>query len=317
MMTPGVHRVIIDCDPGCDDAVALMLAFASPNEIEILGITTSAGNANATLTQTNARMLCEFGGRPDIGVYAGCERPMVRAVQHADVHGQTGIDGFPSFEPQTAIQGQHAVDFIVATLLDQPDGAVTLACLGPLTNIAMAIIREPGITRKIREIVLMGGARSAGGNITPAATFNIYFDPHAARVVFAAGCPVVAISLDACSQVLCGPEWLGVLRGSGRPIAATIADLIAFYDAVRIRKFGFTTQGAPVNDPCVIAYLVNPDLFGGRYVNVEVEVASELTMGMTVVDFWGVTARVPNVTWVHDVDAPGVLKLLTERISLM
>ncbi len=308
------HRLIIDCDPGHDDAVALMLAFASP-EFDILGITTTTGNVSVELTQKNARMLCEFAGRSDIAVYAGSERPLRRFSHYASVHGKSGLDGFPSFEPSLPAEQKPAVDFIIDTLLADEDGAITIACLGPLTNLAAVLLKAPEVGAKIRQIVLMGGARSTGGNVTPAATFNIHFDPEAAQVVFSSGRPVVAISLDACSRVLCGRKWLDVLRGSGRRIAMTMADLIAHYDAVRARKFGFTTDGASVNDPCVIAYLLDPTLFQARHVNVEIEVQSALTLGMTVVDFWGVTDRRPNATWVYEADGDRVLDVLTSRIN--
>ncbi|MEO8751265.1 MAG: nucleoside hydrolase [Casimicrobiaceae bacterium] len=309
------HRVIIDCDPGHDDAVALMLAFGSPNEIEILGITTAAGNVPAKSTQKNALMLCEFAGRAHIPVYAGCDRPLLRPAQHAEVHGQTGIDGFAGFEPATSAPARHAVDYIVDTLMAAPDAGITMACIAPMTNLAVALIKEPRIAPKIRQIVLMGGARSAGGNVTPAATFNIHFDPHAAAVVFGCGRPVVAVSLDACSQVLCGKARLAALKATGGRVAIAMADLIAHYDAVRIQKFGFTTDGAPTNDPCVIAYLIDPNLFTARDVNIQIELQSELTLGMTVVDFWGITQRPRNATWVHDADAEGVFALLVERLS--
>ena len=308
------HRVIVDCDPGSDDAVALMLAFASPAEIEIVGITTAAGNVPARLTQKNALMLCEFAGQAGIPVHAGCDRPLMRPVRHADVHGRTGIDGFPGFEPRTRAADRHAVDFMIDTLMAAPDDAITMACIAPMTNLAIALIREPRIAPKIRRIVLMGGARSTGGNITPAATFNIHFDPHAASVVLGCGRPVVAISLDACSRVLCGKAWLAALKDTGGKVAVAMADLIAHYDAVRVKRFGFTTDGAPTNDPCVMAWLIDPGLFTAREVNIEIELQSELTMGMTVVDFWGITQRPRNAIWVHDANPEGVLALLMERL---
>lgn len=308
------HRVIIDCDPGHDDAVALMLAFASPGEIEILGITTAAGNVPASLTQKNALMLCEFAGKSAISVYAGCDRPIMRPSKHADVHGVTGIDGFSSFVSSTRAESLHAVDFMIRTLLGSPDDSITMACIAPMTNLAMALIREPRIAAKIRQIVLMGGARSTGGNVTPAATFNVFFDPHAASIVFGCGRPVVAVSLDACSRVLCGKSWLGKLRQTGGRIAVAMADLITHYDAVRTKKFGFTTDGAPTNDPCVIAWLIDPGLFVSREANIEIELQSELTMGMTVVDFWGVTQRPRNALWVHDADPDRVLSLMFQRL---
>lgn len=292
-----------------------MMAFASLGEIEIVGITTSSGNAAAWRTQKNALMLCEFAGRRDHPVFAGCDRPLVKEAHYATVHGQTGIDGFASFEPTVKGQTKHAVDFIIDTLLAHEDGEVTLACLAPLTNLAVALVKEPRITPKIKEIVLMGGARRSGGNITPAATFNIFFDPHAAHVIFNCGRPVIAVSLDACSDVLFSKKWLQRLRSSRGRVSTAMADLVAHFDAVRIKRFGLTTDGASVNDPCVIAYLINPELFGRRTVNVEIETSSSLTMGMTVVDFWGISGRTPNAVWVHEADGERVMSLLTDRIS--
>lgn len=309
------HRVIIDCDPGADDAVALMLALASPSEIDILGITTAAGNVPSRLTQKNALMLCEFAGKAQVPVHAGCDRPLMRPALHADVHGASGIDGFPGFEPRTKASARHAVDFLIDTLLAEEDNAVTVACLAPVTNLAVALIREPRIASKIRSAVLMGGARSAGGNITPAATFNIYFDPHAAAVVLGCGRPVTFLSLDACSQVLSSKARLSALREAGGRVGAAMADLIAHFDAVRIRKFGFTTDGAPTNDPCVIAYLIDPGMFVAKQANVRIELQSDLTLGMTVVDFWGITGLPVNATWVYGADGDAVFALLRDRLA--
>ncbi len=310
----GLCRTIIDCDPGHDDAVALALALASPEDIDVMGITTSAGNAPAVLTQKNALMICEFVGRTDIPVYAGCDRPIMRAAQHADVHGRTGIDGFASFEPRLRGQSKHAVDYIIETLLAADDDSITLTCLAPLTNLAMAIVREPRILPKIASVLLMGGARSSGGNITPAATFNIFFDPQAAHIVFTCGRPLVVISLDATIQVLSSAKRLQVLRDTKRPVATALADMMARYDEVRRKKFGFDMDGAPVNDPCVVAYLIDPGLFTSKFVNIEIETQSERTMGMTVVDFWGITGRTPNANWVHGADAQGIFDLMTDRL---
>jgi purine nucleosidase len=310
------RKVILDCDPGHDDAVAILMALAAPAEIELLGLTTVAGNAPVELTQRNARRVCDLAGRHDVKVYAGCSRPLVRApMDAASVHGETGIDGLPPGEVQTPLQDAHAVDFIIETLLTADDDSVTLACLAPLTNIAIALVKEPRILPKIREVVLMGGARREGGNVTPAATFNMLCDPHAAHVVLECGRPIVAVGLDVTFQVLTSKARLAAIEAVGNPVAQAVHDMLAVYDARRIRKYGYTTDGASLNDPCVVAYLLQPALFEGQRVNIAVELGSELTMGMTVIDVWKVTSRPPNALWLHGVDAAGIYQLLLRCLA--
>jgi purine nucleosidase len=196
------HQIIIDTDPGQDDAVAILLALASP-ELDILGITAVAGNVPLALTEINARKICELAGRPDVKVYSGAIRPMFRTLVTAEhVHGRTGLDGPVLPDPVMPLQKQHAVDFIIETLMERPAGTVTLCALGPLTNIALALVREPRIASRIKRIVAMGGGFFEGGNVTPAAEFNIYVDPHAARVVFDADIPLTLIPLDCTHQAL-------------------------------------------------------------------------------------------------------------------
>ena len=305
--------VIIDCDPGQDDAVMLLLACASP-ELDILGVTTVAGNVPLDLTQRNARLILELSGRGDISVYAGCERPLARAPITAEaVHGMTGIDGYPIHEPALPLAEAHAVDFIVETCRAADDGAVTLVPTGPLTNIASALEQAPDIAAKIEQIVLMGGAFGVGGNISPAAEFNILADPEAARIVFACGRPIAAFGLDVTYQVLTTPDRLERIRAIGTPVAEAVAAMLTFYDKNDIERYG--APGGPLHDPCPIAWLIQPALFAGRQVNVEVETTSELTAGMTVVDMWGVTGRPTNTLWMRDADADGFYDLLTARLA--
>ena len=201
-----MRKIIIDTDPGQDDAVAILLALASPGELDVRGITTVAGNVPLALTSLNARKVCELAGRDDVAVYAGCERPMVRELITAEyVHGATGLDGADLPDPTMALQPTHAVDFLVETLMAGDEGEITLCPLGPLTNIAMALLREPRIASKVREIVLMGGGFFEGGNVTPAAEFNIFVDPHAADVVFTSGIPITMMPLDVTHQALATP----------------------------------------------------------------------------------------------------------------
>ncbi|CAG1011544.1 MAG: nucleoside hydrolase [Rhizobiaceae bacterium] len=307
------HRIIIDTDPGQDDAVAILLALGSP-EIEVLGITAVAGNVPLRLTEKNARKVCELAGKPETRVYAGAIRPMVRPLVTAEqVHGKTGLDGPDLPEPVMPLQKQHAVDFIVETLMAEEAGTVTLCPLGPLTNIALALVREPRIAARIQRIVLMGGGFFEGGNTTPAAEFNIYVDPHAADVVFRSGVPIVMMPLDVTHKALTSSARIAAFRKlDTRPALAT-AEMLEFFERFDETKYG--TDGGPLHDPCVIAYLLQPDLFRGRDCNVSVEIASELTMGMTVIDWWGVTKRPKNAMVMRDIDADGFFALLVERIG--
>ncbi|WP_274630371.1 nucleoside hydrolase [Arvimicrobium flavum] len=310
---PASHKIIIDTDPGQDDALAILLALGSP-ELDILGVTAVAGNVPLELTEKNARKICELAGRSDIRVFAGASRPLVRKLVTAEhVHGKTGLDGPDLPEPTMPLQKQHAVDFIVETLMREESGTVTLCPLGPLTNIALALNREPRIAARIKQIVLMGGGFFEGGNITPAAEFNIYVDPHACDVVLKSGIKVVIMPLDVTHKALTTSSRLAALRGLGTRAGIAAAELLEFFERFDEEKYG--TDGGPLHDPCVIAYLLKPELFKGRECNVEVETASELTMGMTVVDWWGVTDRQKNATVMRDVDAAGFFALLTERLG--
>jgi len=316
--TPGEagsrRPVIIDCDPGQDDAVCLFLAMASPDELDILGITTVAGNVPLALTQRNARIMCDVAGRDDIPVFAGCERPMSRdPITAENVHGNEGIDGMDIFEPRTPLNSRHAVDFIVETLDSAGPESVTLVPTGPLTNIATAIDREPSILESVREIVLMGGAMREGGNRSPSAEFNIQSDPHAADIVFNCGRPVRAMGLDVTHQVLATPERVERIRALRNPVARATAGMLGFFERFDTTKYG--SEGAPLHDPCTVAYLLEPELFKGKDVNVSVECESELTIGHTAVDFWHVTDRPINTHWMYSVDADGFYKLLTERLE--
>ena len=307
------RRIIIDTDPGQDDAVAILLALAS-SELDVLGITVVAGNVPLALTQKNARMICELAGRPDVKVYAGAVRPLVRRLVTAEhVHGRTGLDGPQLPEPTMPLQETHAVDFIVETLLAEEPGSVTLCPLGPLTNIAAALNRAPEITGRIKEIVLMGGGFFEGGNVTPTAEFNIYVDPHAAEIVFASGVPIVMMPLDVTHKALTTAKRVAAFRALGTNVGIATAEMLEFFERFDEEKYG--SDGGPLHDPCVIAYLVKPELFRGRPCNVVIETASEITMGMTVIDWWGVTDRPKNAMVMRDIDSDGFFGLLTERLG--
>lgn len=308
------RKIIIDTDPGQDDAVAILLALASPEDIDVLGITCVAGNVPLDLTTKNARIICELAQKPGVKVFAGCDKPMQRALVTAEhVHGKTGLDGIELPDPVMPLQPENAVDFIIETLRTEPEGTVTLCPLGPLTNIATAFERAPDIVARVQQVVLMGGAYFEVGNITPTAEFNIYVDPEAAKIVFGAGVPLVVMPLDVTHKALTSIEWIEGLKALHTLPGDAVASWTGFFERFDKAKYGST--GAPLHDPCVIAYVIEPGLFEGRFINVEIETSSELTLGMTVADWWHVTDREPNVTFMNKIDRDRFFALLTERIA--
>ncbi|SMO52059.1 nucleoside hydrolase [Paracoccus laeviglucosivorans] len=308
------RKIIIDTDPGQDDAVAILLALASP-ELEVLALTAVAGNVPLDLTQRNARIISQIAGRTDLPVYAGCDRPLARPLVTAEhVHGKSGLDGIELFEPEMPLASGHAVDFIIDTLRREPAGTVTLVPIGPLTNIATAFQRAPDIVPRVQEIVLMGGAYFEVGNITPAAEFNIYVDPEAAKLVFASGAPLTVVPLDVTHKALTNRDWIETMRASG-PIGRAVASWTDFFERYDREKYG--SQGAPLHDPCTIGWLLRPELFSGRHINVEIETQGEFTLGMTVADWWRVTGREANAMFLRDIDRDGLFALLTERITAL
>ena len=306
--------IIIDCDPGVDDAVAILLALASPDELEVRGITCVAGNVSLAQTQANARRVCELAGRTDIRVFAGCERPLLRPRYGAkSSHGETGLGAAQLPDPTMPLQAQHAVDFLIESCLGAEEDGITLCPIGPLTNIALALVKEPKIVSGIREIVLMGGAALNPGNVTSAAEFNIFVDPHAAQIVFECGVNLTMFGLDATYQALVTPERMAAIDALPSAVARNVVAMMDFYGRYNIERFG--GPGGPLHDPCVIANLIKPDLFAGKRVAVSIETNSELTMGETVADWWRVTDSKPNCRVINEVDAGGFFALLTERLS--
>ena len=294
--------------------MAILLALASPEELDVLGITCVAGNVPLDLTARNARMICELAGRSDMPVFAGCDRPLGRDLVTAEhVHGKTGLDGPDLPDPVMPLQDQHAVDFIIDTLRREPAGTVTLCPLGPLTNIATAFEKAPDIVARVAQIVLMGGAYFEVGNITPTAEFNIYVDPQAAEITFKSGIDIVVLPLDVTHKALVTAPRNDAFRALNTPVGIAVAEMTDFFERFDKEKYG--SAGAPLHDPCVTAYLLRPDLFTGRHINVEIETTSELTMGMTVADWWGVTDRAKNALFIGDLDADGFFELLTERLA--
>jgi purine nucleosidase len=308
------RKIIIDTDPGQDDAVAILLALASPDELDVVGITAVAGNVPLALTAKNARIICEVAGKPDVHIFAGCDAPMRRALVTAEhVHGKTGLDGATLPEPTMPLQDRHAVDFIIDTLRDAPSGTVTLCALGPLTNIATAFEKAPDIAARLHEIVLMGGAYFEVGNVTPAAEFNIYVDPEAADTVFKSGVTLTVMPLDVTHKALVTAPQVDKFKALGNQVGRVVAGWTNFYERFDKEKYG--SAGAPLHDPTVIAYLLEPDLFSARHINVEIETQSALTRGMTVADWWGVTDRAPNARFTGNINADGYFALLTDRLA--
>jgi purine nucleosidase len=308
------RKIIIDTDPGQDDAVAILLALASPEELEVLAIVAVAGNIGLDHNATNACKIVELAGRPDMPVYAGCSAPIRRSLVTAEhVHGVTGMDGPVLPDPTVQLQSQHGVDYIIDTLLAAEPGTITLCTLGPLTNIAMALVKQPAIAERIAEIVMMGGAYFEVGNITPAAEFNIYVDPEAADIVLRCGAPITMLPLDVTHQIQSTPERLSAMLAIGNNSAKAAHAMLTFSETFDLAKYGWL--GAPLHDPTVIAWLLRPELFAGRLCNVEIETASELTRGMTVADYWHVTGKDRNANFIRNGDADGFYTLLLERLA--
>ena len=303
--------LIIDCDPGQDDAVALLLAMASPEALDLVGVSAVAGNVPLDRTESNARRIRDLAGRSDVPVYAGCARPMVRKPASAEyIHGNTGIDGADLPEPSRPAEPVHGVDFLVDTLLGAP-APVTLATLGPLTNVGLAIVKRPEIVENLREIVTMGGAIGLG-NVTPAAEFNVYADPHAAHVVFEAGVPLTMIGLDVTHQAIATPARIEAIRAIDTAPAAAVCGMLDVYGAKNIAAYN---HGAPLHDPCVIAYLLAPGLFEGRDMRVDIEINEGHSFGRTVCDRHGRRGLAANARVLEKIDADGFFVLLTERLA--
>jgi purine nucleosidase len=306
--------IIIDCDPGQDDAVGLLLALASPEELDVRSITTVAGNVPLPLTSVNALKMCELASRSEVPVFAGCSRPMLKPLYTAEyVHGPTGIDGADLPEPTTRLHEAHAVDYLIEAFLAADPGEITLCTFGPLTNIGMAMVKEPAVANRIHEIVMMGGGFFEGGNTTPAAEFNIFVDPHAAHVVFTSGVPITMMPLDVTHKALTTPRRIREFAEIGTPAALAVAGMLEFYDRHDIEKYGI--EGGPLHDPCVIAYLLDPELFAGKACHVDIVSDSGPANGATLVDWWEVLGREPNARVMSEIDADGFFSLLTDRIG--
>ncbi|MCX7629413.1 MAG: nucleoside hydrolase [Geminicoccaceae bacterium] len=306
------RKLVLDCDPGQDDALALLLALASPEEIALAAVTTVAGNVPLELASANARKILELAGRPEVPVHAGCARPVLVPLSTAEaIHGDSGLDGVDLPPPRLPLASEHAVRTIVRTIAEHPPGTVSLCAIGPLTNIALAILLEPAIVPRLAEIVVMGGAIGLG-NVTPAAEFNFWVDPHAAAVVFGSGAPITMVPLDLTRRVRLNPERLARIRALGNPVARACADFLAFYDA-RCRARG-DGEGAALHDPCALAWLLRPGLFRARRARVAIETEGRFCRGRSVVSFPadGDPAEVRLLT---EIDAEGFFELLIARLA--
>ncbi len=306
------HRIILDCDPGQDDAIAILLALGSPEEIELLAVTAVAGNVPLALTEKNARKVLELARRSDIPVYKGCHRPLVQTLETAEyVHGATGLNGVELPEPVLPLAKGHAVDALIDIVMSAPAKSITLCPVGPLTNVAMAILKEPEFAKRLQAIVLMGGAIGLG-NVTPAAEFNIYVDPHAAKVVFDSGVKLTMLGLDVTHKVLVNRPRLEAIRALGTPVGLAAAGLVDFFN--RFDSERYAADGAPLHDPCVIAYLIDPTLFSGKDCHVAIETEGS-SKGRTNVDWFPRERRAANAMVINAVDADRFFTLLTERLA--
>jgi inosine-uridine nucleoside N-ribohydrolase len=302
--------ILLDCDPGHDDAIALLLALSSP-ELEVLGVTTVAGNQTLEKTTTNALRVLEFVGRGDVPVAAGADRPLARELFIAAyVHGESGLDGPALPAPQGAPVEQHAVDFLAERILGSAS-PVTLVPVGPLTNIALLLSHYPEAAENVGRIVLMGGA-IAEGNVTPAAEFNIYVDPEAAWRVFRSGLPVTMIGLDVTHKALMHDAHAERLRESG-PTGRMVAELYDFF--IEYHRRTYEHDGAPIHDAVAVAQVLRPGIVETLPRHVDVDCQSQLCRGRTVVDLWRRTENEPNADVGVDIDAEGFLELLCGRIS--
>ena len=293
-----------------------MLALASAEELNVLGLTVVAGNVPLPLTLRNTRTICELAKMKNTPIFSGCEKPLKRNLVTAEhVHGKTGLDGITLPEPTMPISDIHAVDFIIQTIKRHTANSITLCALGPLTNIATALERAPEIASKIKQIILMGGAYFEVGNITPAAEFNIYVDPEAAQIVLNSNIKITILPLDVTHKALTSKKRVAAFEQLGTSVGKAVAGWTSFFERFDKEKYG--SIGAPLHDPCVIAYLLEPSIFTGRHINVEIETESELTRGMTVADWWRVTDRKPNALFIGDLDTDRFFDLLTKRLSTL
>lgn len=308
-----MRKLILDCDPGVDDATALFLAFAAREEIEVLGVTTVAGNAGLEKTTRNACIVRELAGREDVPVFAGAVRPLVRPpVDAGDFHGASGLGPLPIFAPRKAQEIGLAAAFIVDTVLRETPGTVTICITGPCTNVAEAIQAEPAIAKRVREIAIMGGARSEGGNITASAEYNFYADPHAAQSVLNCGAPLTVFGLDVTHTVRTGPNCIAAFRAVDTRVTRAIAELFTFSSA--LEPGTDADPGGPLHDPCPVAYLIDPSLFAFRPCTIQVETEGAIALGHSQVEFRQRGAKAFTAQWAASADAPRLFEMLLAKV---
>lgn len=310
--------LIIDTDPGQDDAAAILMAFGLQNLglIDLIAITTVAGNVPLNYTTENARMICDWANETRTPVYAGMEKPLIKSLVSAEeVHGQYGLDGILRHEPNTPLQRLHAVPFLVETLLNAPEKSITICAIGPLTNIAQALSLAPECKQGIKEIVIMGGCYFEAGNITPAAEFNFYVDPHAAKIVFDSGIPIVVLPLDVTHKARITQDRMQKLRELDNQNGARLADILQSYERYDTQKFGL--DGAPLHDPCAVAYIAYPELFHSRICFVDIETSGRITEGASVVDWYGKLAQTENAKWTTALEEEAFFEALTAAIATL
>ncbi len=309
------RSIIIDTDPSPDDAVAFLMALGSPNELELLALTTVGGNVSLEQTTINTLKALELVGRNEIPVYKGAEQPLERDLITApEVHGNTGFEGYDLPEPKGTAANGFAPDKIVDLVMGNEPNSITICAIAPLTNIALALQKEPKIAKRLQEIVLMGGAKSESGNITPAAEYNIYVDPEAAEIVFKSGVPITMLPLDCTHKALSTDARLEKLRAIGTPHMEAFYHLLKFNRIFDSEKMSL--DGGPLHDPTTIAYLLKPEIFKAKKVNVTIATDNELTRGMTVVDWWGQTGLPLNTNMLYDLDSDAYYDLVIERLAL-
>lgn len=307
------RKLIILTDPGQDQAAAILMILGQRQAFDVLGLVATAGNISLDHTIANCLKLMELAGRPDIPVFAGCPHPIIRPLVMAEhVHGPTGLDGPDLPRPKIGVQEKHGVDFIIDTVRAHP-GAVTICSLSPVTNLAMALRKAPDIAGKIHEVVAMLGAYFEVGNITPTAEFNCYVDPEAADIVLKAGIKTTLLPLDVTHKMRSTQARLGAMRALGNRCGVATAEMLEFSEAFDLRKYGW--DGAPLHGPCVPAFMLAPEMFSGRQINVSVELNGTLTSGMTVADWWQITDRPRNVFYVTDGDPVAYYDLLLKSLE--
>ena len=305
--------IIIDTDPGQDDALAILLALSAGVELDIAGITTVAGNVGVAQTTVNALRVCQLAGRPDVPVHAGCAQPILRPLHTAEfMCGADGLAGMDIPAPRRPAHPSHAVPFLIECLRGS-GSRMTICALGPLTNIALALVQAPDIKDKIERLVIMGGARDLG-NMTAAAEFNFFVDPHAAAVVFNAGLPITLFPLNATYQAVATPARLASFAAKG-PVGTAILSMLR-----RERPGGAALGGDgghPMHDACVIAYLLWPTLFEGRDCHVTIETAEGPTVGRSTIDWWGRGGQPANAHVVGSLDADAMFARIAASVRVL